>query len=287
MIRGGISSNSPNSRSFNYSWIVIVIFGFVPFVPMLVVTPPRVIVVLLFFGMAMGETMAVLVNMIVQVFVLDLTVRVRMRMQVVMQVAVFMFMLQLPDFGTVALTIHIGQPVEVSESLVLQKGVDRHILQNPTLVHHHGPAGQLLDEKHVVTDQQKGYVQIAQDRQQQLLPPGIEPGRRFVQYEEPGFHGEYAGQGQTLAFAPGQVKGNTLLETIETHHRQGFFNSSQRFGLGMAELLQAESHFFFHARAEKLIRTVLEDHADLSPQRPATAACHGPSVKKEGSSSRM
>lgn len=86
---------------------VVVIFDLVVLMTVFMVAAGRMIVVLLFLGMAVYEAMGVVVDVVVQVFMLDLFMPVRVRVQVMMQVAVLVLMLELADSRAVALAVHV------------------------------------------------------------------------------------------------------------------------------------------------------------------------------------
>ena len=101
----------------------------------------RMIVGRFLAGMAVRETMGVVVFVLVKMVVRDFAVPMGMGMQVAMDMVVFMFMLQGMDGLAAALPECIGQAVEIAQALILEKSAGRHILQNAPLMHHQGAPG--------------------------------------------------------------------------------------------------------------------------------------------------
>ena len=83
------------------------------------------VVVLRISGMAVNDSMGVLVGMLMQVFVDDLSVPMRMGMQMAVGVMVLMFVLQGSDGVAAPLPEGKGEPVEISETPILQERFGR------------------------------------------------------------------------------------------------------------------------------------------------------------------
>ena len=79
------------------------------------------VVVLRISGMAVDDSMGVLVGMLMQVFVDDLSVPMRMRMQMAVGIMVLMFVLQGSDGVAAALPEGKGEAVEIPETPILQE----------------------------------------------------------------------------------------------------------------------------------------------------------------------
>ena len=124
-------------------------------------------------GVAVHQAVGVFVFVFMKMTVGRLAVPMKMSMQMLMHMVVFMFMLQFVYGAGAVLPIGIGQTVKVAQPFVPKKRKAGKIFQYAALVHDKRTVGQLGHKKHIVADQQQGYIKIPQDIQQQFLSLGI------------------------------------------------------------------------------------------------------------------
>jgi hypothetical protein len=146
---------------------------------------------------------------------------VKVCMQVLMGMGVFVLMLQGLNGRAGILAIGYGQAVEAAHLLILHKRMRWKIPGDGALVHDQCAAGQFSHKEHVVADKDQCGFDIPKDREQKLLSPGIEAGRRLVKDKKPWRHGQNAGKRQAFSLPAGKVKGDPILESVQPGLREG------------------------------------------------------------------
>ena len=118
----------------------------------------------------------------------------------------------------------------------------------------------------IVGDEQGGLVQLLGELEElvlQLAPDqGIEGAEGLVHEEHVGVRGERAREPHPLLHAAGELGRKTVLEAVETDHREHALGDLPAAQLRLAPDLQRIGHVVAH-RAVRKERHVLKDHADL------------------------
>ena len=90
---------------------------------------------------------------------------------------------------------------------------------------------------------------------------GVQHGRRLVQDDAPGLHGDDPGDGDALLLAAGEEMGGVLPELIHPHGLQGVVHPAADLLRGDAQILRGEGHILLHHVGHDLVVRVLEHHA--------------------------
>ena len=91
---------------------------------------------------------------------------------------------------------------------------------------------------------------------------GVEVGRRLVEQDEAGVHGDDAGEGEALLLAARELRGVVTERRGEADPGEGPGDAPPDVGARNAQVLHAERHVVADPRQDHLRVGVLQDHAD-------------------------
>ena len=158
-------------------------------------------------------------------------------------------------------------------------------LQQASPVHHADAVGERAHHREVVRDEQHrdpvAGAQPAQQVQDARLHRDVERGEHLVAEQQGGVHGEGAGDGDALAFAPRELVGKAIrVVRVQAHVVEGGGHSGVQFRSGhVSQQLQGAGEDVPnpHPRIERRIR-VLEHVLDEAPE--FRRACRHPARRR-------
>ena len=87
----------------------------------------------------------------------------------------------------------------------------------------------------------------------------IEVGRRLVEQDEPGAHGNDPGEREALLLSTGQALGGVVKRHIQAYEVQGVFDAPPYLRARQAEVLAAKCHVAAHSGRNNLRFRILEN----------------------------
>ena len=154
------------------------------------------------------------------------------------------------------------------EQLLIEENLlGRALFQHESAPHHHHLI-RIHCLFHEVRDEQNGHalgVQLMDDLQNIAAPLGIQHGRRLIEDDHLGVHGQGAGDGNALLLAAREHMRSALLILLHAHHLQRLLHALQNFLSGHAEIFRPKGDFLIHHRGHQLVIRVLKDHAGRLP----------------------
>ena len=111
-------------------------------------------------------------------------------------------------------------------------------------------------------------VQPPDDRKDPLSGCRVEIGRRLVEGDVAGIHGQDPGNGEEALLAAGKGVWDALLESRHAYRGKAFVDAPADLRRGQGEVFRAEGHVLLHGHPDDLAVGVLEDHSHPSPDLP-------------------
>ena len=97
----------------------------------------------------------------------------------------------------------------------------------------------------------------------------IEPRHGFIEHQDFGLHGEYAGECHTPLLTARKLKGTLVADRgkVEAHARERCLNAAGNLGLRQAKVVRTKRHVLRHGFGKQLTLGILKHHADLGLNR--------------------
>ena len=151
----------------------------------------------------------------------------------------------------------------IAPRAVLEHGLRAAIKHNPPGVHQQHAIGMLDSTRQAVLDHDDGDAVLLPEPDQDIDDAvdvgGVQGGRRLIQDENLGTHGEHRGDGHDLLLPAGKLGWFAVAQRGETGGGQRPRRPGAHLVLRQTQVARSESHLVFHAQVEELRTWILED----------------------------